>query len=135
MSILFGTDGWRAVIAEEFTFDNVALVAKAAAQFFRKQPNSERGVVVGYDARFLSDRFAATVARVMAQNGLRVMLTDGISSTPQVSLTAKQKKLAGGVIITASHNPAEYNGFKLKAGYGGPSAPEDVAKVQALVTK
>lgn len=135
MAILFGTDGWRAVIAEDFTFANVELVARAAAQFFKKQPNAERGIVVGYDARFLSDRFAAAVARVFASEGMTVWLTDGISSTPQVSLTARQKKLAGGVIITASHNPAQYNGFKLKASYGGPSGPEDIAKVQANVTK
>ncbi len=135
MAILFGTDGWRAVIAEDFTFANVELVARAAAQFFKKQPNAERGIVVGYDARFLSDRFAATVARVFASEGMNVWLTSGISSTPQVSLTARQKKLAGGVIITASHNPAQYNGFKLKASYGGPSGPEDIAKVQANVTK
>lgn len=135
MSILFGTDGWRAVIAEEFTFANVELVARAAAQFYKKHPNAERGIVVGYDARFLSDKFAATVARVFAAEGMKVWLTDSISSTPQVSLTARQKRLAGGVIITASHNPAEYNGFKLKADYGGPSTPEDIAKVQAGVTK
>jgi phosphomannomutase len=135
MPIIFGTDGWRAVIAEDFTFDNVALVARAAAQFFKKEPNADKGVVVGYDARFLSDRFAATVAQVLASEGVPVLLTNSISSTPQVSLAAKKKHLAGGIIITASHNPAQYNGFKLKAGYGGPSAPEDVAKVQKLVTK
>ncbi len=135
MAILFGTDGWRAVIAEDFTFANVELVARAAAQFYKKQPNADRGIVVGYDSRFLSDRFAAVVARVFASEGMTVWLSNGISSTPQVSLTAKQKKLAGGVIITASHNPAPYNGFKLKASYGGPSGPEDIAKVQANVTK
>ncbi len=73
MAILFGTDGWRAVIAEDFTFANVELVARAAAQFFKKQPNAERGIVVGYDARFLSDRFAATVARVFASEGMKEM--------------------------------------------------------------
>lgn len=135
MAIIFGTDGWRGVIADDFTFSNVELVARAAAQFFKRQENADRGIVIGYDARFLSDRFAETVARVAAAEGLNVWLSDEISSTPQVSLTAKQKKLAGGVIITASHNPAEYNGFKLKAGYGGPSAPEDIAKVQKLVTR
>ncbi len=135
MAIVFGTDGWRGVIADDFTFANVELVARAAAQFFKKESNIERGVVVGYDARFLSGRFAASVARVLAAEGITVWLTDGISSTPQVSLAARQKRLAGGIIITASHNPAEYNGFKLKAGYGGPSTPEDIAKVQAFVTK
>ncbi|MBS1912680.1 MAG: phosphoglucomutase/phosphomannomutase family protein [Bacteroidetes bacterium] len=135
MAILFGTDGWRAIIAEDFTFANLELVARAAAQFYRKHPNAGNGIVVGGDARFLSSRFAATVARVFAAEGMAVWLADGIASTPQISLAAKQKKLSGGVIITASHNPAEYNGFKLKADYGGPSAPEDIAKVQASVTK
>lgn len=135
MAILFGTDGWRAVIADDFTFANVELAARGAVQFYKKHPNAERGIVVGYDARFLSDRFAARVARVFASEGMKVWLTDGIASTPQVSLTARQKRLAGGIIITASHNPAEYNGFKLKADYGGPSAPEDIAKVQANITK
>ncbi len=135
MTILFGTDGWRAVIAEEFTFANVEIVARAAAQFFKRHPNAARGVAVGYDARFLSDRFAELVARVFASEGIPVWLANGIASTPQVSLTARQKRLAGGIIITASHNPAEYNGFKLKADYGGPSSPEDIAKVQANVAK
>src|SRR5688500_2222812 len=132
--IIFGTDGWRGIIADDFTFENVALVAKAAAQFYKKQANADRGIVVGYDSRFLSDKFAALTAQVLASEGMTVYLSDGISTTPQVSLAAKKKRLAGGVVITASHNPAEYNGFKLKAGYGGPSAPSDIAKVQKGVT-
>ena len=131
--ILFGTDGWRGILADDFTFENVALVAKAAAQFYKKQANADRGIVVGYDSRFLSDRFAALTAQVLASEGMTVYLSDGISTTPQVSLAAKKKRLAGGVVITASHNPAEYNGFKLKAGYGGPSAPADIAAVQKNV--
>jgi phosphomannomutase len=134
MAIVFGTDGWRGVIADDFTFANVALVAKAAAEYFKEEPNADNGVVIGYDARFLSDRFARTVARVFAAHDLKVLLSDGISSTPQVSLAAKQKNLAGGVIITASHNPSIYNGFKLKACFGGPATPEDVQKVQERVT-
>lgn len=134
MAIVFGTDGWRGVIADDFTFANVALVARAAAEYFREEPNAKNGVVIGYDARFLSDRFARMVARVFAAHDLPVLLSDGISSTPQVSLAAKQRTLAGGVIITASHNPAIYNGFKLKACFGGPATPEDVQKVQDRVT-
>lgn len=134
MSIVFGTDGWRGLIADDFTFENVTLVARAAAKFYRKEKNADRGVVIGYDSRFLSDKFAERVAQVLASEGLKVWLTDKISTTPQVSLAAKQKRLAGGIVITASHNPAEYNGFKLKAGFGGPSSPEDVAKVQKYVT-
>ncbi len=134
MPIIFGTDGWRGVIADDFTFENVALVARAAARFYKRQKNADRGVVVGYDSRFLSNRFAETTARVFASEGVKVWLTDRISTTPQVSLAAKKKRLGGGVVITASHNPAEYNGFKLKAGYGGPSSPADIAKVQKNVT-
>ena len=134
MAIVFGTDGWRGLIADDFTFANVTLVARAAAKFYKKESNADRGIVVGYDSRFLSDKFAEHAARVLATEGLKVWLTDKISTTPQVSLAAKQKRLAGGIVITASHNPAEYNGFKLKAGFGGPSAPEDVAKVQKFVT-
>ena len=134
MAIVFGTDGWRGIIADDFTYASVALVAQAAAEYFTEEPNANKGVVIGYDARFMSDRFARTVARVFAANGLLVHLTDGISSTPQVSLAATKKSLAGGVIITASHNPAIYNGFKLKACFGGPATPEDVQKVQDRVT-
>lgn len=135
MSIIFGTDGWRGVIADDFTFANVALVSRAAAEYFKEEPNAKNGVVIGYDARFMSDRFARTVARVLASHDIPVLLSDGISSTPQVSLAAKQKNLAGGIIITASHNPAIYNGFKLKACFGGPATPEDVQKVQDRVTE
>lgn len=135
MPILFGTDGWRGIIADDFTFDNVALVARAAARFYRKEKNADRGVVVGYDTRFLSRQFAELTARVLASEGMKVWISEGISTTPQVSLAAKRKRLAGGVVLTASHNPAEYNGFKLKAGYGGPSAPSDIAKVQENVSR
>jgi phosphomannomutase len=135
MAIVFGTDGWRGVIADDFTFANVALVSRAAAEYFKEEPNAKNGVVIGYDARFMSDRFARTVARVFAAHEIPVLLSNGISSTPQVSLAAKQKNLAGGVIITASHNPAVYNGFKLKACFGGPATPEDVQKVQDRVTE
>jgi len=134
MSITFGTDGWRGIIADDFTFANVALVARAAARFFKRHPKANKGVVVGYDARFLSDRFAELTARVFASAGVPVLLTDRIASTPQVSLAARSRGLAGGVMLTASHNPMEYNGFKLKAAYGGPSSPDDVAKVQRYVS-
>ena len=81
MSITFGTDGWRGIIADDFTFANVEIVARAAAKFYRKHPNASRGMVVGYDARFLSDRFAALTARVLAASGIPVLLTDKIAST------------------------------------------------------
>lgn len=132
-SIVFGTDGWRGLIARDFTFDNVERVAAASAKFFLKEKGHARGVVIGYDARFLSKEFAETTARVLASAGLVVHLSDGICTTPMVSLAVAKRKCAGGVVITASHNPAVYNGFKLKGGHGGPSTPEQVAQVESLL--
>jgi phosphomannomutase len=121
MKIKFGTDGWRAVIAEDFTFHNLERVAQATADFWSDQPppGTHQTVVVGYDRRFLSDRFGRRVAEVLAGNGFTVALSDGPAPTPSVSYAVKTKKAAGGVMITASHNPAIFNGFKLKAHYGG----------------
>lgn len=134
MAIVFGTDGWRGVIADDFTFKNVEIVARAAHEFYSSQTNANNGIVVGYDARFQSDMFAQKVAQVFATLGMTVYLSDYICSTPQVSFFTKENNLSGGIIITASHNPAQYNGFKLKAAFGGPSTPEDIAKVQKNVT-
>ncbi|MBL0333396.1 MAG: phosphoglucomutase/phosphomannomutase family protein [Chlorobiota bacterium] len=130
MSIIFGTDGWRGVIADDFTFANVAIVARSAHEFYNNHKNSANGIVIGYDARFHSDNFAKLVSRIFATEGMKVYLSDSISSTPQISLFAKENNLSGGIIITASHNPPEYNGFKLKADFGGPSIPEDIAQIQ-----
>ncbi len=135
--IKFGTDGWRGVIARDFTFDNVRLVALATAKYLvNANPAKEHlTVVVGYDTRFLSKQFAEETALVLASQGIRVELTNGISSTPQVSFQTKAKGADLGVIITASHNPAIYNGYKLKASYGGPSKPEDIAALEAELKK
>lgn len=133
-SIVFGTDGWRGLIARDFTFDNVARVALATAEFFKKEKGSSRGVVIGYDARFLSKEFAETAALVLASRGLTVWLSDSICTTPMVSYAVKKKRCAGGVVITASHNAAEYNGFKLKGSFGGPSTPEQVKQVETLLS-
>jgi phosphomannomutase len=121
MNIKFGTDGWRAVIAEEFTFQNLERVAQATADFWNDCPPGAAGknVVVGYDRRFLSDLFGRRVADVLARNGFAVALSNCPTPTPSVSFSVKQRKAAGGVMITASHNPAIFNGFKLKAHYGG----------------
>jgi len=129
--IKFGTDGWRGLIARDYTFDNVALVAHATARYVKKLNKKGASVVVGYDTRFLSDQFAAEVARVLAAYGVTVYLTDAISSTPQVSYHTKAKKADLGVVITASHNPPEYNGFKVKASFGGPAVPEQIAEIEA----
>lgn len=133
--ITFGTDGWRGLIARDFTFDNVALVALATARLIKKIQADNPTAVVGYDTRFLSKEFAAEVSQVLAWQGVTVHLSSGISSTPQVSYHTKQKSATLGVVITASHNPPLYNGYKLKANFGGPATPEMIAKLEAELKK
>ncbi len=128
--IKFGTDGWRGVIADDYTFVNVRKVALATARFFAKHKKVKNGIVIGYDSRFMSKEFAHTSAQVIASAGVKVLLADNISSTPMVSLGIVKKKAAGGIVITASHNPAKYNGFKIKGDFGGPAHPEMVAEVE-----
>lgn len=135
--IKFGTDGWRSVIAEDFTFANVARVAQATADFWNANPVSgtERKIVVGYDRRFFSDRFAETTAEVLAANDFRVWLTPEPTPTPAVSFAVKQQNAIGGVMITASHNPPAFNGFKLKSFYGGSSDSETCQRIEAFLDK
>ena len=129
--IKFGTDGWRAVIAEDFTFANVARVAQATADYWSENPvaGTERKVIIGYDRRFFSDRFAQTTAEVFAGNGYHVVLTPEPTPTPSVCFAVEHLHAIGGVMITASHNPPSFNGFKLKSHYGGSS---DSATCQAV---
>ena len=136
-SIKFGTDGWRAIIAEDFTFSNVARVAQATADYWNSVtiPNTEKMAVVGFDRRFLSDQFAQLTAEVLAGNGFEVILTSIPSPTQAVSFAVKTHRAIGGVMITASHNPAAFNGFKLKAWYGGSADPSICQAVEALVDK
>ena len=133
--IKFGTDGWRAVIADDFTFDNVRRVALATARHFKGHKKIRNGIVVGYDARFMSREFAEVTAEAIANQGIRVLLADSIVSTPMVSLMTKQDKAAAGIVITASHNPAKWNGFKIKGEFGGPAHPEMVARVERELAK
>jgi len=133
--IKFGTDGWRGLIADDFTFDNVAKVALATANYFKRHKRIKNGVVIGYDSRFLSKEFAEATATVLANKGIKVILSDKISSTPMVSLLTVKLKAAGGVVITASHNPAQYNGFKIKGDFGGPAHPEMIEKVEKELKK
>ena len=143
MNLKFGTDGWRAVIAEDFTFANVARVAQAAADYWRyesQNPESavagrELKVIVGFDRRFFSDRFARTTAEILAGNGFRVVFTPVPSPTPSVSFAVKALGAIGGVMITASHNPPIFNGFKLKSYYGGSSDPETCRAVEGFVDR
>jgi phosphomannomutase len=133
--IKFGTDGWRAVIGEEFTFGNVDRVSQALADYWQTHPvqGTAKKVVVGYDRRFLSDSFARRVAEVLAGNSFQVLLTPEPSPTPSVSWAVKAEKAIGGVMITASHNPPIFNGFKIKSHYGGSADPSMCAAVEALV--
>ncbi len=134
-AIKFGTDGWRAVIADDFTFANLDRVALATARFFRKHKKIRNGIVIGYDARFMSREFAERSAQVIAENGIKVKLAGSIVSTPMVSLLTKLDNAAGGVVITASHNPPRYNGFKIKGEFGGPAHPEMIAQVEKDLAK
>jgi phosphomannomutase len=133
--IKFGTDGWRAVIADDFTFANLERVALATARYFRGHKKIRNGVVIGYDARFMSREFAEKVAETMANAGILVKLADSLVSTPMISLLTKLENAAGGIVITASHNPAKWNGFKIKGDFGGPAHPEMIAKVERELTK
>jgi len=131
-AIKFGTDGWRAVISEDFTFDNVKIVGQAMADYINNDTGpaskvKDKRVVIGYDTRFLSEKYAELVACVLGANGIKVILSDRPTPTPSVSFAIKDRGLTGGVMITASHNPARYNGVKYKAYYGG-SAGTDITK-------
>lgn len=129
-NIVFGTDGWRGLIARDYTFENLGLVAHATARYVKKLKAKGASVVVGHDTRFLSREFAIETSRILASYGITVHLTDTFSSTPQVSFHTLKKKAQIGIVITASHNPAEYNGFKVKASFGGPALPEQITKIE-----
>ncbi len=133
MRITFGTDGWRGVIAREFTFDNLSLVAQATMDWMQREGLAERGLVVGYDRRFLSPEFARRVAEVAAGNGIRVLLCDDVAPTPAVSWAVQHEGAGAGVMITASHNPPSYNGFKIKESFGGSARPATTALLEQIV--
>ncbi len=131
----FGTDGWRAVIAEDFTFANVERVTQAAADYWtaNQSAGTEKEIIVGYDRRFLSDQFARCAAEIFAGNGFAVILTSQPTPTPAISWMVKAERAAGGVMITASHNPPAFNGFKLKADFGGSAESSMCQAVEALL--
>jgi len=131
--IKFGTDGWRGVIAREFTFDNLSIVAQATMDYLKKEGLAGKGLVVGYDRRFLSREFAERVAEIAAGNGIRVLLTSGYTPTPAVSWAVHSRGAGGGVMITASHNPSVYNGFKVKEAYGGSARPATTRIIEEQV--
>ena len=130
MPVKFGTDGWRAVISEEFTFHNLRLVAQAIADFVREEEPADPSVVIGFDTRFLSDRYAAELACVMAANDIRALLARADTPTPAISYAVANRGATAGVMITASHNPPRYNGVKLKAAFGGSASPAQHRRVE-----
>jgi len=128
--IKFGTDGWRGIIAEDFTFPNVRACAQSVALYLKETGLAQRGLVVGYDTRFASEDFAAAVAEVAAANGIHAYLCDSPVPTPVVSFALLQKKAGGAVIITASHNSAQWSGFKYKPEYASSASPETIARLE-----
>lgn len=130
--IKFGTDGWRAIIAKDFTVENVARVTEATAQWLNKN-FKQPSVVLGHDCRFAGELFAETAAKVLIANNIKVFLAKDFVSTPMVSLGTVVYKANLGIIITASHNPPSYNGYKLKAHYGGPLTPDKVQEVEDII--
>lgn len=134
MKIKFGTDGWRARIAEDFTYANVEIVTQALIEYLKREAGERSlSVLVGYDRRFASDLFALRAAEVLAGNGVSVDLLDTDVPTPLVSFEVKRRGLDGGVLITASHNPPDFNGYKFKAPYGGSATPAITNQIEALV--
>ncbi len=128
--IKFGTSGWRGVIADDFTFERVRIVVQAIADHLTAQGLKDKGVVVGYDTRFLSERFAAEAVKVFAANGIRSSLSNRDVPTPAVAFEIIRRKAAGGINFTASHNPPEYNGLKFSPAWGGPALPETTKDIE-----
>lgn len=135
MQIKFGTDGWRGVIARDFTFANLADVAQATMDWLHEDGLAEQGLVIGYDRRFLSPDFALLVAEVATGNGIKASLAESFIPTPAVSWAVKELKAGAGIMITASHNPSIYNGFKVKEQYGGSARPATTARLEKIVAQ
>lgn len=132
-TIKFGTDGWRGVVAEDYTFDNVRRCAQGFANYLIEIGKHDQSIIVGHDKRFSGEHFAAAAAEVLAANGFKVWLTDGASPTPVISYAVVDKKAAGAVNITASHNPPTDNGFKVRDENGGAIDPDGLKKIEALI--
>ncbi len=131
--IKFGTDGWRGVIAEDYTFNNVRRATQGFASYLLKKGRKGNWVVVGYDKRFDSEYFAEAAAEVLAANGLKVYLTDRATPTPVIAFSVVNRKACGAVNITASHNPPTDNGFKVRNEFGGAIDPDGLKKIESLI--
>lgn len=133
VQIAFGTDGWRGVIADDYTYENVRRCADGMAQYLKATNQIERGLIVGYDTRFESELFAQAVAEVIAAHGIKAYLVDRATPTPVISFSILAKRAHGAVNITASHNPPTWNGFKVRADYAGAIAPEGLKQIESLI--
>ncbi len=133
MQIKFGTDGWRGVIARDFTFENLSLVAQATMDYLNREGLGNKGLVIGYDRRFMSRDFARRVAEVAVGNGIHVRLSEDYAPTPAISWAVRETVSGAGVMITASHNPSEYNGFKIKEAFGGSALPATTRILEEIV--
>src|SRR5512147_1791699 len=131
VKIKFGTSGWRGVIADDFTYARVRAVTQAIADHLSAQGLKDKGVVVGYDTRFMSERFALEAARVLAAAGIHSYLSNRDVPTPVVAYEIIRRKAAGGINFTASHNPPDYNGLKFSPAWGGPALPETTKDIEA----
>ena len=129
--IKFGTDGWRGVIADDYTFENVRRVGNAIAHYVHKNEDAAKGLVVGYDTRFQSRNFAQAISETLAGAGIPIRLSDDYAPTPALSYAVKNLGACGGVMITSSHNPFNWNGVKYKAGYGGSATPAIIKSIEA----
>jgi alpha-D-glucose phosphate-specific phosphoglucomutase len=135
MAIKFGTDGWRAIISDEFTFPNVRIVAQAISNYIINHKLDNRPLIVGYDPRFLADKFAEETVKVAESNGISCLLVDRDTPTPVIAFEVKDRKAAGAVMITASHNPPQYCGMKFIPEYAGPASKEITAEIEQYVAK
>ena len=131
-NIKFGTDGWRAIIAKDYTVNNVCRVSQAVSKWLLKN-NSNPSVVIGFDCRFGGKLFSDTASKVFIKNRIKVITSNHFITTPMISLATKQLNASIGVVITASHNPPSYNGYKLKASFGGPLLPKEISEIENLI--
>ena len=134
-AVKFGTDGWRGIIADDFTYANVRVAAAAIGHYVLEHEDAKAGVCIGYDTRFGSRSFARVVAEVLAGAGIPVALANKVTPTPELSFAVRERKAAGGVMITSSHNPAEWNGVKYKASYGGSGNPAIIQSIEGYLEK
>jgi phosphomannomutase len=133
--VKFGTDGWRGIIADDFTYENVRVAARAIALYVLNNEDPKKGICIAYDTRFASRSFARVAAEVFSKAGIKVALASEITPTPALSYAVRERKAAGGVMITSSHNPAEWNGVKYKASYGGSGRPAIMSAIEGYLNQ